>query len=70
VMQVKGKYKLTYYLGYPEIAETGPFFELYDLENDPEELNDIYSTESEIAMELQKELLEKIEEVDRPYRKG
>jgi len=70
VMQVKGKYKLTYYFGYPEIAETGPFFELYDLENDPEELNDIYSADSEIAMELQKELLEKIAEVDRPYRKS
>jgi len=70
VMLVKGKYKLTYYFGYQEIAETGPFFELFDLEDDPEELNDIYVPDSEIAQVLQKELLEKIEEVDRPYRKS
>ena len=70
VMLVKGKYKLTYYFGYREIAETGHFFELYDLENDPEELNNLYSTESEVALELQQELLEKIREVDEPYRKN
>lgn len=70
VMLVKGKYKLTYYFGYQEIAETGSFFELYDLENDPAELNNLYSTDSEIALELQNELLEKIKEVDMPYRKN
>jgi arylsulfatase A-like enzyme len=70
VMLVKGNYKLTYYFGYPEILETGPYFELYDLENDPEELNNIYSPDSEIALKLQKELLAKIEEVDKPYRKN
>lgn len=69
VMLVKGKYKLTYYFGYQEIAETSPYFELYDLENDPEELNDIYTTNSEVALTLQKELLAKIDEVDRPYKK-
>ncbi|MGB7876668.1 MAG: sulfatase-like hydrolase/transferase [Anaerolineales bacterium] len=68
VMLVKGKYKLTYYFGYQEIAETGPFFELFDLEEDPEELNNIYAPDSEIVLALQNELLEKIKEVDAPYR--
>lgn len=67
VMLVKGKYKLTYYFGYPELAAIGPYFELFDLENDPEELEDLYSPDSEIALALQKELLEKIKEVDEPY---
>lgn len=70
VMLVKGKYKMTYYFGYQEIAETGPFFELYDLENDPEELDNLYSTDWGIALELQNELLEKIQEVDKPYKKN
>lgn len=70
VMLVKGQYKLTYYFGYQEIAETGPYFELFDLENDPEELNDLYTSDSVIALELQKELLEKIAEVDKPYKKN
>lgn len=68
VMLVKGRYKLTYYFGYPEIAATGPYFELYDLEDDPEELNDIYASSPDIAQPLREELLAKIEEVDAPYR--
>ena len=70
VMLVKGNYKMTYYFGYKEIAETGPYFELFDLENDPQELNDIYESNPNIAQPLQKELLAKIDEVDRPYRKS
>ena len=69
VMLVKGKYKLTYYFGYQEIEETGPFFELFDLEDDPEELNNIYTPDSEIALALQDELLAKIKEVDAPYQR-
>jgi uncharacterized sulfatase len=69
VMMVKGRYKLTYYSGYEELGELDPYFELYDLENDPEEMNDIYQSEPETAKELRDELLQKIAEVDKPYQK-
>lgn len=67
VMMVKGKYKLTYYYGYEQLEKSGPLFELYDLEEDPEELNDLFEPDSEISMELQRELLEKYQEVNKPY---
>ena len=69
-MLVKGQYKLTYYFGYEQLAETGPLFELYDVENDPEELKNIYDPNSQIARELGNELLEKIKEVNEPYSKS
>jgi uncharacterized sulfatase len=68
IMLVKGKYKLTAYLGYEETGGN-PVFELYDLESDPEELTDIYDAASSISRELQDELLAKVREVDKPYMK-
>ncbi|NWG08304.1 MAG: sulfatase-like hydrolase/transferase [Chloroflexi bacterium] len=68
VMLVKGRYKLTAYLGYKQLGADA-VFELYDLENDPEELTDIYDSASKVAQELRDELLAKVKEVDRPYLK-
>jgi arylsulfatase A-like enzyme len=68
-MLVKGKYKLTYYFGYEELQKNNPLFELYDVENDPEELQNIYDPSFSIAQELKTELVEKIKEVDKPYQK-
>ena len=48
----KGKYKLINYIGY----ESEDSFELYDLEDDPEELVDLYSTQAGIARSLTDEL--------------
>ncbi len=70
VMMVKGKYKLTYYYGHEQIKNSGPLFELYDLEIDPEEMNNLFDSNSEISSELQRELLEKFEEVNKPYLKN
>ncbi len=70
VMLVKGQYKLTYYFGYEEMAETGPLFELYDIENDPEELKNIYDPNWQIARELGNELLDKVKAVYEPYSKS
>ena len=68
IMLVKGKYKLTAYLGYEE-TDGNPVFELYDLESDPEELTNIYDATSSASRELQDELLAKVREVDKPYMK-
>ena len=69
IMLVKGKYKLTAYLGYKQ-TRNQPVFVLYDIEDDPEELMDIYDPSSRISQELQEELLVKLREVDKPYTKG
>jgi arylsulfatase A-like enzyme len=56
VALIKGNYKLIYYRGY---ANT-PAPELYDLSNDPEELQDIASTEPCIVTDLQQEIENKL----------
>jgi len=61
----KGDHKMIFYRGY---YPDGDKFELYDLPNDPEELNDLYSNNSSIAKALQEELLAKLEAVNAPYK--
>lgn len=64
IAMIKWPYKLIHYFGYDEL----PYhFELYNLEADPEELNDIYSDSSEISQSLKYELIVKLIEVNEPY---
>ena len=65
---VRGNYKLTYFSGYSQLGEVGEYLELYDLEQDPEEMNNLYSRQSSLARELREELTEKIREADKPYQ--
>jgi arylsulfatase A-like enzyme len=55
----KGAHKLIYYAGFVEYGGKDKF-EMYDIENDPEELNDLYSAESSTAAALQAALLAKV----------
>ncbi len=64
VALIKGHYKLIHYFGYEGYENA---FELYDLANDPEELNDLYASEQPVAAALQAELLEKLSSVNQPY---
>jgi arylsulfatase A-like enzyme len=52
VTLIKGNYKLIYYRGYPKT----PAPELFDLSNDPEELNNLASTKASVAADLQQEI--------------
>jgi choline-sulfatase len=63
----KGQYKLMYFFGYEELGAEGERVELYDIENDPEEANDLYATKRETAGELFNELKAKLAEVNEPY---
>ncbi len=56
VALVKENYKLIYYRGFPKI--TAP--ELFDLSNDPEELQDLASTKPSVAADLQQEIEAKL----------
>ena len=63
----RGDYKLMYFFGYPEL-KGDERIELYNIKDDPEELNDLYSVEKEIGTELLNELKAKLEAVNTPYR--
>lgn len=69
VMLVKGRFKMVHYFGYPELRDSAPLFELFDLEEDPEELRNVYADHPTIAREFRQEIIEKIAEVDEPYQK-
>ena len=64
---LKEQYKLTYFFGYPELGPDGERIELYDLENDPEELNDLSSSKPDTTSELLNEIKKKLAEVNEPY---
>jgi len=63
---IKGRYKLLYYIGDVERGIT-EMAKLYDIEADPEELVDLYSSRKDTAMELLNELKAKLVEMNKPY---
>jgi arylsulfatase A-like enzyme len=67
VAMVKGQYKLHAYFGYEGLASGETLYELYDLINDPEELNNLYTASGSISNDLVAELQEKINQVNKPY---
>ena len=64
--QVKGRYKLMYFFGYPEL-KGAERVELYDLERDPEELNDLSISQADLTRELLDELKTRLTEANQPY---
>jgi arylsulfatase A-like enzyme len=67
VAMVKDRYKLIHYFGHDGFEDE---YELFDLVNDPEELDNLYLSQTGIAAELQNELALKMKEVNQPYEKG
>jgi arylsulfatase A-like enzyme len=65
VAMVRGNHKMIYYTGY----EGEDSFELYDLENDYEELEDLYPQGPSFAKTMKDELLEKLNSVNAKVRK-
>lgn len=63
----KGDFKLIYYLGYKGYDNQ---YELYNLKDDPEELEDLYQSRPNVATELRDELAGKLREVNQPYLHG
>ena len=58
-----------YFIGYPELGAEGECIELYDIKNDPEELNDLSSSKRETTADLLNELKQKLAKVNQPYQK-
>ena len=67
VAMVKGRYKMVHYFGYDGFDDQ---FEMYDLENDPDELEDLYSESNTLVGDLKAELLAAIEEANKPYSRS
>lgn len=61
--QIKGKNKLMYFFGYLEL-KGAERVELYDLESDPEEMNDLSLLQPELTRQLLNELKAKLAEVN------
>jgi choline-sulfatase len=64
IAMIRGPHKLVRYSGY-EGTETE--HEMYDLENDPEEMENLYSSNHRLAASLQGELEKKLQKVNEPY---
>lgn len=62
VAMMRENYKLIYYFGYEEL-EGGEMVELYDVEADPEELDDLSPSRQELTNQLLSALKKKLEEV-------
>ena len=65
VAMQKGMHKLIYYTGY----ESEDTFELYDLESDTEELEDLHPAQPAIAKKQKEELLDMFLDANKPYMK-
>ena len=66
-MIVKEQYKLTKYFGYNYLPKRNTIIELYDIDDDPEELNDLSATYPSIYKDLLDELNAQINAADKPY---
>jgi arylsulfatase A-like enzyme len=63
---IKGQYKLIHYFGHRPNNPEG-VYELFDIENDPEELVNLYQPEFPAAKELMEEMADKVRQVNEPF---
>jgi len=63
---IKGAYELFFFMGYPGHPDA---FELYNLEEDPMELSDLYNKDITTASHLKNELLEAVHTANHNYAK-
>ena len=61
-------FKLIYYFGYDELSESKEKIELFDLENDPEELVDLSTVIPNVASELLETVKTKLEIYEKPFK--
>lgn len=63
---IQDNWKLIHYRGHRANNPEG-FYELYDLENDPEELVNIFDESDKLSLSLKEALLEKLNAVNEPF---
>ena len=62
---IKGAYELLHFTGYPDHEDV---FELYNLDDDPEELHDLFREDITVASQMKDELLEAVNTANRNYQ--
>ena len=62
----KKNYKLIYYLGYEKYDQQ---FELFNLHDDPDELTNLFDTDTMMASQMRDELLAALDNANLPFRK-
>jgi len=62
IVMRKGPYKLIHYMGYGQGFDD--VYELYNLEDDREELNDLYASETVVASQMKTELLDALDKAN------
>lgn len=67
LMMVKWPYKLSYYFGFKQ-QDGEERVDLFDIQADPEEMNNLYPARESIGDALMEELRGKLAEKDEPYR--
>ena len=70
LMLIRGRHKLMYFTGYPELGEDNQRVELYDLQADPEELENLASSQAQVTRTMLDELKAKLAEVNAPFEKA
>lgn len=70
LMIVKDGYKLTYYTGWERQKDQDPLIELYAIEEDPEEMNNLAKELPDLREALLQELLERAEQASRQAGSG
>ena len=63
----KKDYKLIHYIGYKKYDQQ---FELYNLHEDPNELTNLFDTDSVVASQMKDELLTALDEANRPFQRS
>jgi arylsulfatase A-like enzyme len=61
---IRGPHKMTYTFGFRDYNDK---FEMYNLEEDPEEMWDIYPLQVQGVKQLRSEIINKLKKVDEPY---
>jgi hypothetical protein len=56
-----------WFFGYEDVKPPGEFIELYDLQSDPEEMNNLYPQEKVLGDELLNVLKAKLADLNRSY---
>lgn len=65
ISMIKQRHRLIYY-NYTDYSG----FEFYNMDEDPEEMRDLYPSAPSLARQMEQEMLEKVEEFNAPYKRS
>ncbi|MBK7218135.1 MAG: sulfatase-like hydrolase/transferase [Candidatus Promineofilum sp.] len=66
----QGPYKLISYRGYEQLPSAEALYQLFNLDNDPEEMEDLYTIERGVADTMTAQLQQRLEEANQPFQRS